>query len=91
MTVALVGGALLALSPSPRYSSRGADPARAPGCAAVGSSRLVRLLAVGGRIADRPRAVAVAVALTIVAWLLDASLIWCVAQSLGIDCPSAAR
>lgn len=39
----------------------------------------------GARVAKRPAAISGALALSLLAWLLDASLYWLVARSLGVD------
>lgn len=54
-----------------------------PGAARLG--RLAHELAAGLRIVDRPGAVARATVLTVAAWVLDTTLIWCVAQSMELD------
>jgi hypothetical protein len=46
---------------------------------------VARQLAAGLRIADRPVTIAAATGLSLVAWLLDATVFWLVARSLGID------
>ncbi len=69
---------------SDNRGGRGGSRVRAiPGSAAF--TRLAGQLASGGRIADRRRTVAFAAVLTVVAWLIDTALIWCVARSIGLE------
>jgi uncharacterized membrane protein YbhN (UPF0104 family) len=90
ITAALVGGAALLVIAVAAVVAARRPPAtgqpRAPRI--LGWSRFARVaggLAAGGRIVDRPGAVVLASVLTVGAWVLDTTVIWCVARSIGID------
>jgi uncharacterized membrane protein YbhN (UPF0104 family) len=90
-TAALTGlliaiGALVAAGVVGFVAHRGAS-VRAPASVAriEPVARLVGRVAAGARIADRPVAIGAAALLTIVAWLLDATVFWLVARSLGLE------
>jgi hypothetical protein len=81
--VLLGGGALIAARQRGRDATSSAAPG--PARALLGTvSRLVVQLTRGARIVDRPGLIAAGIALTIVAWLLDASVFWLVGLSLGL-------
>jgi uncharacterized membrane protein YbhN (UPF0104 family) len=48
-------------------------------------ARLAARTAAGARVVDRPAIIGAAAALAIVAWLLDATVFWLVATSLGLE------
>jgi uncharacterized membrane protein YbhN (UPF0104 family) len=86
MGLAIAGGGLAVAGLGGLVASRG-GPSRAP--AWVGRiaplARLVSRVAEGARVVDRPGIIVGAAALTVAAWLLDASIFWLVSRSLGLE------
>lgn len=73
-----------------RHHARGEDHGNAGGGGKgawirVTIARLVTGLTRGARVVDRPWAIAFAVGLTLVAWLIDASIFWLAARALGYE------
>jgi len=92
MVTAAVAGALVAgvglavVAVAGAAAARGGKAVTAPwGGALTRIGRHVARLAAGARVIDRPSVVAGAALLTLAAWLLDATIFWLAARSLGLE------